>query len=365
MAQERKEVDRILSSIKNAGLQDATYLFFDELSALMGAGISVTQAVSGIKENTPSRRLRKVLGRVERSLVEGATLAEALDTEHIISPRIKTLLEVGERSGNLVANIEAITLQNEKELVFRSAVRSSLLYVVIVLSISVAVGIATPWIILPQLTSFFGSFDAELPAITQFLISTGQFFSDYGALVFPVLAGLLILILYFLFSFPKTRFIGHTLLFRLPISHGLIKEAEIARFSYLLGTQLKAGISILDALMVMPSTTTYVNYRKFYTVIVDRIREGYSFAEAIEYGDPKKKLLTGSVVQLIRAGEQSGSLADMLLKVGEKYEAKVQQTAKNIPTILEPILLVVVGVIVAVIALGVILPVYNLSEIIQ
>ncbi|XKT75405.1 MAG: type II secretion system F family protein [Patescibacteria group bacterium UBA2103] len=365
MKKASSEKKRIIASLKNAGLQDAVYLFFDELTALMRAGITVTRAVGSIKESTPSRRLRKILGRVEQSLIEGATLSEALSAEYIINPRIKTLLDVGERSGNLIANLEAITLQNEKEVLFRGAVRSSLLYVVIVMTVSLGVGIATPWIILPQLTAFFSTFDADLPGITLFLIGTGQFFTDYGVFVFPALAVFLILILYFLFSFPKTRFIGHSVLFHLPLSHRLIKEAEIARFSYLLGTQLRAGISIMDALEVMPSTTTYANYRRFYMTVLDRVKEGYSFSEAVLYADPKKKLLSSSVVQLVSAGEQSGSLSDMLLKVGETYENRVQQTAKSIPTLLEPIMLVLVGAIVAVIALGVVLPVYNLSEIIK
>jgi len=359
------EWKRIKKSVQNIGLQDAVYLFFDEITPLMDAGIPVIQAVQSAKESTSSRRLKKILLRVEQSLVEGASLSEALEKEQIINPRIKTLLDVGEQSGNLIANLKAITLQNEKELLFRAAVRSSLLYVVIVFTISIGVGIATPWIILPQLTSFFNTFDADLPLITQILIDVGQFFATYGVLVFPVLAVVLILILYFLFSFPKTRFIGHSVLFHLPLSHRLIKEAEIARFSYLLGTQLTAGVPIVSALEVMPSTTTYTNYKKFYTTLLDRLREGYSFTEAIAYADPKRKLLTSSVVQLISAGEQSGSLSDMLLKIGDTYENRVQQTAKSIPTLLEPILLVVVGGIVAFIALGVILPVYNLSEIIQ
>lgn len=360
-----KEAQRIIHSIKNIGLRDEVYLFFDELTSLMGAGITVIEAVQGVKESTSSKRFKKILSRVEQSLVEGASLSEALEAEYILVPRIKALLDVGEQSGSLVSNLETITLQNEKETLFRAAVRSSLLYVVIVFTFSLGIGIATPWIILPQLTSFFSALNADLPLITKILISVGEFFATYGVVVFPLLGVFLVIVLYFLFSFPKTRFIGHTVLFHLPLAHKLIQEAEIARFSYLLGTQLKAGISLLESLSVMPTTTTYVNYKKFYKTLEDRISEGYSFAEAIETADPKHKLLSPSVRQLIRAGEKSGALSDMLLKIGKTYEVRIQNTAKSIPTILEPILLVIVGLIVATIALGVVLPIYNLSEIIQ
>jgi len=359
------EVERVFYSIKNIGMRDSVYLFFSELTPLMKAGVPVIEAVESIQEGTSSKRLKKSLTKVSQSIAEGVTLSKALEEEQLLNPRIATLLDIGEKSGNLIENLETIVLQNEKETSFRSAIRSSLLYVVIVLTLALGVGIATPWIILPQLATFFNTFQADLPLVTRILIGVGEFLSNYGIFVFPIFAVMLIIIVYFLFSFPKTRFIGHSILFHLPISSKLIKEAELARFTYLLGTQLQSGISILEALRVMPTTTTYKNYEIFYSELENRISEGFSFSEAIINIKGSKSFLPSSVIQLIRAGERSGTLSEMLIKIGEKYEERVQQTAKTIPTILEPILLVLVGGLVATIALGVVLPIYNLSEIIQ
>ena len=172
----------------------------------------------------------------------------------------------------------------------------------------------------------------------------------------------MLFVLYFLFSFPQTRFIGHSLLFHLPLSRRLIREAEIARFGYLLGTQLKSGITVTDALMIMSGTTTYQNYSRLYDFLRDHIEEGYSISEALDAHKNVKGMVPANVRQLIKAGERSGTLSDMLITIGVDYESRIERTAKNIPTILEPILLVLVGGLVMIIALGVLLPVYNLSN---
>lgn len=141
--------------IRRFGIKRAVYLFFEELSALIGAGIPIIESIESIKESTASRRLKKEIAYVEERIKEGASLSQALDSRGLLSPRILIQLQVGERSGNLSNALETIVLQNTKELRFSDAVRSSLFYVVIVFSIALAVGIATPWIILPQLASFF------------------------------------------------------------------------------------------------------------------------------------------------------------------------------------------------------------------
>ena len=349
--------------IRRFGIKRAVYLFFEELSALIGAGIPIIESIESIKESTASRRLKKEIAYVAERIKEGASLSQALDSRGLLSPRILIQLQVGERSGNLSNALETIVLQNTKELRFSDAVRSSLFYVVIVFSIALAVGIATPWIILPQLASFFESVDAELPLLTRVLISSGEFFATYGFIIFPLLFLVLALILYFLFSFPQTRFIGHSLLFHLPLSRQLIREAEIARLGYLLGTQLRSGITVTESLKIMSGTTTYRNYTKLYMFLDDHIAEGYSISEALQAYQHTKSLVPSNVLQLIRAGERSGTLSEMLIRIGENYEERIERTAKNIPTILEPILLVLVGGLVALIALGVLLPVYNLSNI--
>ena len=348
--------------VNRIGIKRAVFLFFQELSALISAGIPIVESIESIYESTSSKKLKKELAFRAESIKEGATLSQALDARGLLPPRILILLQVGEKSGNLANALKTIVLQNEKELRFSDAVRSSLLYVVIVFSIALAVGIGTPWIILPQLTSFFASIDAELPLLTRILVGSGEFFARYGFVIFPGLVAALLFVLYFLFSFPQTRFIGHSLLFHLPLSRRLIREAEIARFGYLLGTQLKSGITVTDALMIMSGTTTYQNYSRLYDFLRDHIEEGYSISEALDAHKNVKGMVPANVRQLIKAGERSGTLSDMLITIGVDYESRIERTAKNIPTILEPILLVLVGGLVMIIALGVLLPVYNLSN---
>src|SRR5262249_45655289 len=135
--------------------------------------------------------------------------------------------ELGERSGRLSANLEVAAIQNEKEAAFRSRVRSALAYSSFVFILAIVVGVGTAWFILPKIAAFFMELNAPVPPLTQGIIATGAFLQHYGYIFIPGFIAIFLILFYFLFSFPKTRFIGHTILFHIPLIQTLIKETEI------------------------------------------------------------------------------------------------------------------------------------------
>ena len=234
------------------------------------------------------------------------------------------------------------------------------MYPVFVLSLTVIIGVGIAWFILPKLATVFAQLKIKLPLITEILINMGTFLGEYGSYVVP--AGILVMaVLFFLiFTFSKTKFIGQFILFSSPGIKDLIKEVEVARFGYLLGTLLEAGLPITQALDSLAGATEISPYRKLYLHLRDSVGDGNSIQKSFLAFKHINRLIPAPIQQLVVAGEQSGTLSVSLLKIGQIYETKSDTTTKNLTVILEPILLVIVWLGVVAVALAVILPIYNL-----
>jgi len=343
------------------GLQKEIYAFIEGLSIMLSSGVSFQEAVHSMQTEATKKRMRSIIGSIYQAVDQGESIAVALNNTGIVSQHMYALVKSGETAGRLSENLELLVLQNEKDELFRSKVRSSLLYGVVVLSAALIVGIGVAWYILPQIAGFFENFNAELPFLTKALIGAGLFTQTYGWFVFPVAGVLLFVALYFLFSFPKTRFLGHSVLFHTPVIKDLIRNAEIARFGFLFGTMLKAGMPITAALESLQSATTFKNYARCYAHMKAEIENGSSVLASVRSHPQAKKLFKGPALALLSAAEKSGNLSGTLLKIGAIYEKKTEALSRNIPVLIEPVLLLVVGVLVALLALGILMPIYNIG----
>ncbi len=251
-------------------------------------------------------------------------------------------------------------MQEQKEREFRGKITSALLYPGFVFTLTVVVGVSISWFILPRLASVFASLHATLPLITRLLIALGSFLGNYGMYVVPSFILLSTLLLFFVFIFKKTNFLGQAILFHIPAIAGLLKEVELARLGSLLGGLLQAGLPVLDSLESLASSTTLYRYQKFYRYLYEKVETGNSFQKSFDQYNHINTLIPIPIQQLVITAEQSGNLATTLLKIGAMYEAKTENSAKNISVLLEPILLVIVWLGVVAVAIAVILPLYSL-----
>jgi type IV pilus assembly protein PilC len=225
---------------------------------------------------------------------------------------------------------------------------------------SLIVGVGIAWFILPKLAVVFAQLHVKLPIITKILISFGTFMSVSGYKVIPAFIVLIIAVIYIFFYDRRTKVIGQRILLSVPGIRTLAQELELARFGYLFGILLEAGLPLVQSLTAMTNAATFVAYKKFYTNLLTLIEEGNSFNKAFVLIPNSKQYIPLSLQQMIIAGEQSGNLARVMKTIGENYEAKSEVTSKNLSVILEPALLVIVWVGVVFVALAVILPIYSL-----
>jgi type II secretory pathway component PulF len=334
--------------------------FTDNLGMLLNAGVPVGEALASLQQTTQSKPFRRALAQMQSDIDSGVPLWQALESSGIVSQQTLALVRLGEASGRLVENLRVAARQEEKQRIFRAKVRSALLYPVFVLGLTVIVGMGVAWFLLPRLAATFSQLNAELPAISSILINFGLFLRDNGIWAIPLGIVVTAFIGYIIFAAPRTKHIGQRLLFHLPGVGRLIREVEIAKFGYLLGTLLQAGLGVTQALDSLQAATTSPYYKKLYAHLAAAFEEGYNFKAGLQHYKGVHKIIPPAVQQMIFAGERSGALADTLINVGKVYEEKADVTTNNLEVILEPILLVVVWAGVMAVAVAVIMPIYSL-----
>ena len=334
--------------------------FIENLSMLVASGMTLSDALRAGAAELRSKRMRRIVGSVIEEVENGSSLWKALAGTGAFALHMVSLVRLGEESGKLAQNLKVIAVQQEKDRVFRSRIMSAMMYPVFVLALTVVVGTGIAWFILPRLAEVFSRLRIELPIMTRVLIAAGSFLGHYGVFAIPAAAAVILAVLAVMFWIPRTRFIGQALLFLLPGVRRLVQEVELARFGYLLGTLLEAGLGVTQALDSLAATTSFRVYGRLYARLRDLVEEGNSFQKSFALQKRLALLIPLSVQQLVVAGEQSGTLAQTLQKVHLAYEARIDMTTKNLTVILEPILLVIVWVGVVFVALAIILPIYSL-----
>ena len=355
---QRKIADQ--KKLSTFGLATERDQFIENLSMLVLSGMTIIGALSSIIKQTKSAGMKAILERMLLEIESGSTVWKSFDKTGFFKGYTISLIRLGEESGNFAENLKVVALEEEKDREFKSKVKSALMYPIFVLGLTGVVGIGISWFILPKLAKIFYDLKLTLPLITKVLLGFGLFLNKHGLIAVPL--GLVVIggIAYIVFYNKKTKFLGEMFIFSIPGIKSLLMEVEVARFGYLLGTLLEAGLPVTKAIDSLAGASDVIRYKKFYLALRDSVEMGNSFEKSFALYKDTNKLIPASFQQLIISGEQSGNLNKTLIKVGKVLEAKSDTTTKNLTIIMEPILLVIVWAGVVSVAFAVILPIYSL-----
>ncbi|MDP2656080.1 MAG: type II secretion system F family protein [bacterium] len=342
------------------GLAKERDFFVENLSMLIAGGMSILTALDAIGKDMRSSRMKNITANMRLDIESGSPLWKALSKSKLFPGHAISLIRLGEESGKLSENLKIVSDEQEKDRSFRSKIHSAMMYPMFVLSLTVIIGIGVAWFILPKLALVFSQLKIELPLVTKILIGVGIFLGAYGQYVVPAVVVGIGALFFFIFSFSRTKFIGQAILFALPGVSGLLKEVELSRLGYLLGTLLASGLPVTHAFDSLAHATEISQYRALYIHMRDSIGDGNSLRKSFTTFKKIARLVPSPIQELIVAGEQSGTLSEVLLRIGASYDAKAETSTKNLSVILEPILLVIVWLGVVAVALAVILPIYSL-----
>lgn len=331
-------------------------IFTRQLSTLIGAGLPLVQSLRTVRGQVPSKPLQTIIDAVITNVEGGSTLSNAFSAHPKVFNQVYvSLIAAGESSGTLDETLERLANQQEKDAAIASKIRGAMIYPMIVMAVVLGVLVFMLTTVLPQVGSLYKDLGKTLPFLTQALLAISNFVVSFWWLVIIMLGGAG----YAIYNYTKTtagRRELDALKLRLPVFGKLFMKVYMARYSRTLGTLVQSGLPLLEALDI---TKDAVNNSLVADTIDDSIKQvrgGKALSTSIE----GKKTFLPLVPQMIKIGEQSGTIDQMLDRLATFYETEVDDEVKNLSTTLEPVMMVVLGLTVGLIVLAVLLPVYSL-----
>lgn len=338
---------------------DEKITFTKNLSAMLTAGLTLSRALSVIARQSKNKYLKSIISSIEERIKTGGTFHEAL-AEHpkVFSELYIAMTKAGEESGNLAESLKTVARQMDRSYGLQKKVKGAMIYPSIILSAIVIIGVLMLMFVVPTLSSTFDSLGVKLPLATRVIVSISNFMAHNVIVVLVLLAGFFGGII----AFTRSRF-GSALILRtslyIPVIGELVRETMGARATRALSSLLSSGVEMLNAISI---ASEVVGKNMFGAVLVEaeeRVRKGEALsATFIAYPN----LFPAFVSDMVLVGEETGKLAEMLGQVAEYYETDVEDRTKDLSTIIEPLLMLFIGVFVGIFAISMISPIYSLSS---
>ncbi|PJE74493.1 MAG: hypothetical protein COV01_00445 [Candidatus Taylorbacteria bacterium CG10_big_fil_rev_8_21_14_0_10_41_48] len=349
-----------LSSISFGGTKIADRIMFAKnLSAMLRAGLPLARSLAVLQKQMADKRMKIVCSELQDSLAKGESFAQTLKSyPKTFSTLFVAMVAAGEESGNLAGSLQIVADQLEKSYILQKKVRGAMMYPGIILLIMLIIGILMFIYVVPKLTETFREFNVELPLQTRIILNTSDFISNHYVLIF---AGLIVLVSAF-WSFSRSKIgksIIHKSLLKIPVIGLIVMEVNSARTSRTLSSLLSSGVDIVHAIRISSDVVQNVHYKSMLMDASEKIQKGDSVQSLFL---PRTDLFPPFVGEMIGVGEETGTLSKVLFEVATFYENEVDQKTKDISTIIEPVLMVVIGTGVGFFALAIISPIYSLTD---
>ncbi len=332
-------------------------IFTRQFSVMIDAGLPLVQCLEILAGQQDNKTFQKILNSVRASVEGGATLSTSMKQhEKVFDPLYYNMVEAGETGGILDTILQRLSTYIEKNVKLKRAVKSAMIYPVAVLSIAAGVIILLLWKVVPIFTTLFNGLGAELPLPTRIVIGMSNFVgSIYGLLiaVFAVGAGVA---LKFWYGTPQGRMAIDSLVLKVPVVGMVMRKIAVARFTRTLGTLISSGVPILEGLDITARTSGNAVVEKAISQTRKAVEAGRSLVDPLKETD----VFPGMVTQMIGVGEQTGAMDAMLSKIADFYEDEVDAAVKDMLTAIEPIMIVVLGVVVGGVVISMYLPLFSL-----
>ncbi len=333
--------------------------FARHLSIGIKSGMPLMENLRLIRGQTRSKRFQRILDRIMKDVENGQFLAQSMKRfRATFGDFFINLVKVGESSGNLSSSLLYLAEELKKQREVSQRVRSALIYPFIILIATLGITVFLTFFIFPKILPIFSSLRVELPFTTRLVIMTLSFIKEYGIWVLGGLVAFIMMIRVLLFI-PLTHLFFDRLILSVPVVSKTTMSLTLANFTRSLSVLLKSGMNIVDALATAKGTFHNLYYRREVERIVESVRRGESIARYIEN---HPRIFPPMVAGMIRVGESTGNLQENLLYLAEFYENEVDELTKNLTAILEPVLLLFMGLLVGFIALSIITPIYKITE---
>ena len=333
-------------------------IFSRQLATMMTAGVPLVQAFEIIAGGQNNPRMKDMLLDVKGSIEGGSTLSEALARHPVQFDELYiNLIQAGETAGVLDTLLDTIATYKERIEELKGKIKKAMFYPAIVIVVAIIVSAILLLFVVPQFENIFRSFGADLPAFTRMLIDGSEWLQSNGVLV---VIGIIAAIAAFIYFKKRSRKFAHAIdrvVLRIPIIGNIMHQSAIARFARTLATTFAAGVPLVDALQTVSGATGNIVYGE----AVKRIREDVAVGHQLQLAMRQVNLFPHMVVQMTAIGEESGALDKMLTKVAEFYEQEVNNAVDTLSSMLEPLVMMIIGVVVGSMVVGMYLPIFKMA----
>jgi len=331
--------------------------FMDNLSTMIKSGLTFLDAISVIKDDTKNPKLKEILTDVEYNLESGITLSSTLlKYPDVFDGSVISLIKAGEISGQLEDALSNLAFKLKQDYELSRNVKSSLAYPLVIFSILIVLATSITIFILPRLAEAFSRMTTQLPISIRILMIVGNFLRHYWYLLIIAI----VIFIWAIFRFLKSR-MGRRLInniaMRIPLIKDIVLYIDLARYSFVLSMFLKSGVPITEALHMAPSSIFNDNLRKAALKFEDQVTAGSTLTKAVQKAGSS---FPAFMKQMINTGEKTGHLDESFLKVGNFYREEINIKLKTLTSVIEPILMLIIGLLVALFVVSIISPIYQI-----
>lgn len=341
--------------------QEDITVFTRQLATMMKAGLPLMQAFEIVARGHANPAMTQMLMQIRAEVEQGSSLSRAFAKHPKYFDRFYcNLIAAGETGGVLEGLLDKLALYKEKTQAIKKKVKSALIYPIAIIVVAIVLIIIMMMFVLPSFKDIYGNMGAELPGLTLIVMSISDFFVAYGWLIILTSIVGIFLIYKWHERSPEFQKRVDSLMLRLPIFGTIVRKATIARWARTTSTLFTAGVPLVEALDSVAGATGNILYEEGTYDIRAKVNQGLSLTSSMQATD----LFPNMVLQMASIGEESGSLDDMLNKAAEFYEDEVDNAVGQLSTLMEPIIMVVLGSIIGVLLIAMYLPLFNLGNVV-
>jgi len=329
------------------------------LQVMVSAGVSLPKALDVLAIQTKNKHFKKVLMEMKDDIIKGVALSITVAKYPKIFPEIySSMLKVGEQTGKMQEILGILAIQLERNYKLRAKVKGAMVYPSVIVGAMVLIGIVMLVKVVPQLDQTFQELGIELPLMTRFVIALGSFFVSYWYIVILFLAGIPFLIIALARTKSGKRFLDGFFL-RIPVLSSLFKKINCAYTSLALSAMIKGGVPIVTALEISSGAVNNVHFKEALKISAKEVEKGKKLSIAMS---AFSNLYPELFLQMLKIGEETGKTSDMLTKLADFFEEQVNNATQNLSSIIEPVLLIVIGAMVGFFAIAMVQPMYSIME---
>ncbi|NCN07537.1 type II secretion system F family protein [Candidatus Falkowbacteria bacterium] len=329
------------------------------LSVMIRAGVPLADALSTLADQTKNKKLKEILFDVQNKIKEGKTFSEGLEPyQENFGEMFINMIKAGETSGQLDSVIKELHEQTNKDHKLMSKVRNALTYPIIIITAMFGIGTFMMVFVLPNITNLFTELEVQLPLPTRILIAVSNFVQANG-LYLVIFIFIAVATFIKIIRTKKGKYIFDSILIKIPVISGIIKKINLARASRSLSSLIKTDITIIETLQITSRVLGNSLYKKALTESAEQVKKGNKMADVFKN---YPNIFPPNIIQMVSVGEETGSLDEVLENLAVFYEEEVYSTMDNLPVIIEPVLMILIGIAVGGIALAIMMPMQTLTE---